>query len=53
VAVIRVGGASEAEVKEIKDRVDDKLHATRAAVEEGVVAGVRVPLACALLTCPS
>ena len=39
VAVIRVGGASEVEVKERKDRVDDALHATRAAVEEGVVAG--------------
>src|SRR6201997_2551565 len=37
VAVIRVGGASEVEVKERKDRVDDALHATRAAVEEGVV----------------
>ena len=41
VAVIRVGGASEVEVKERKDRVDDALHATRAAVEEGVVAGRR------------
>ena len=39
VAVIRVGGASEVEVKERKDRVDDALHATRAAVEEGIVAG--------------
>jgi len=39
VAVIRVGGATEIEVKERKDRVDDALHATRAAVEEGVVAG--------------
>jgi chaperonin GroEL len=39
VAVIRVGGASELEVKEKKDRVDDSLHATRAAVEEGIVAG--------------
>jgi len=39
VAVIRVGGASEIEVKERKDRVDDAMHATRAAVEEGVVAG--------------
>src|ERR671910_696981 len=38
VAVIRVGGATEVEVKEKKDRVDDALHATRAAVEEGVVA---------------
>ena len=39
VAVIRVGGASEVEVKEKKDRVDDAMHATRAAVEEGIVAG--------------
>jgi len=39
VAVIRVGGGSEIEVKERKDRVDDALHATRAAVQEGVVAG--------------
>jgi len=39
VAVIKVGGATEVEVKEKKDRVDDALHATRAAVEEGVVAG--------------
>jgi chaperonin GroEL len=39
VAVIRVGGATETEVKEKKDRVDDAMHATRAAVEEGVVAG--------------
>src|SRR5690554_4457929 len=39
VAVIRVGGASEVEVKEQKDRVDDALHATRAAVEEGIVPG--------------
>jgi len=39
VAVIRVGGATEIEVKERKDRVDDALHATRAAVEEGIVAG--------------
>jgi len=39
VAVIKVGGATETEVKERKDRVDDALHATRAAVEEGVVAG--------------
>jgi chaperonin GroEL len=37
--VIKVGGASEIEVKERKDRVDDALHATRAAVEEGIVAG--------------
>jgi chaperonin GroEL len=39
VAVIRVGGSTEVEVKEKKDRVDDAMHATRAAVEEGVVAG--------------
>src|SRR5271154_4912367 len=39
VAVIRVGGSSEVEVKERKDRVDDAMHATRAAVEEGVIAG--------------
>src|SRR3979411_1115371 len=39
VAVIRVGGATEIEVKERKDRVDDAVHATRAAVEEGIVAG--------------
>ena len=39
VAIIRVGGASEIEVKERKDRVDDAMHATRAAVEEGIVSG--------------
>jgi chaperonin GroEL len=39
VAVIKVGGATEVEVKERKDLVDDALHATRAAVEEGVVSG--------------
>ena len=44
VAVIRVGGASEVEVKEKKDRIDDALHATRAAVKEGVVAGGGVAL---------
>jgi chaperonin GroEL len=44
VAVIRVGGATEIEVKEKKDRVDDALNATRAAVEEGVVAGGGVAL---------
>jgi chaperonin GroEL len=49
VAVIRVGGASEVEVKERKDRVDDALHATRAAVEEGVVPGGGVALARASL----
>ena len=37
--MIKVGGASEVEVKERKDRVDDALHATRAAVEEGIVPG--------------
>jgi len=45
VAVIKVGGATEVEVKERKDRVDDALNATRAAVEEGVVAGGGVCLA--------
>ena len=44
VAVIRVGGATEVEVKEKKDRVDDFLNATRAAVEEGIVAGGGVAL---------
>ena len=44
VAVIKVGGSSEIEVKERKDRVDDALHATRAAVEEGIVAGGGVAL---------
>ena len=44
VAIIRVGGASEAEVKERKDRVDDALNATRAAVQEGVVVGGGVAL---------
>ena len=44
VAVIRVGGSSEVEVKERKDRVDDAMHATKAAVEEGVVAGGGVAL---------
>src|SRR6267154_655081 len=44
VAVIRVGGATEVEVRERKDRVDDAMHATRAAVEEGVVAGGGVTL---------
>ena len=44
VAVIRVGGGSEIEVKEKKDRVDDALHATRAAVEEGIVPGGGVAL---------
>src|SRR5215212_5843997 len=45
VAVIRVGGSTEVEVKERKDRVDDAMHATRAAVEEGVVPGGGVALA--------
>ncbi len=49
VAVIKVGGATEVEVKERKDRVDDALNATRAAVEEGVVAGGGVCLAKATL----
>jgi chaperonin GroEL len=44
VAVIKVGGATEVEVKEKKDRVDDALHATRAAVEEGIVPGGGVTL---------
>ena len=44
VAIIRVGGSSEVEVKERKDRVDDAMHATRAAVEEGVVPGGGVTL---------
>jgi chaperonin GroEL (HSP60 family) len=44
VAIIRVGGASETEVKERKDRVDDALNATRAAVQEGVVVGGGVAL---------
>ncbi|WP_428485174.1 chaperonin GroEL [Rhodopila sp.] len=49
VAIIRVGGGSETEVKERKDRVDDGLHATRAAVEEGIVPGGGVALARASL----
>jgi chaperonin GroEL len=44
VAVIKVGGATEVEVKERKDRVDDAMHATRAAVEEGIVPGGGVAL---------
>ncbi|WP_066592383.1 chaperonin GroEL [Sphingomonas pruni] len=44
VAVIRVGGATEVEVKERKDRVDDALHATRAAVEEGILPGGGIAL---------
>ena len=49
IAVIRVGGSTEVEVKERKDRVDDSLHATRAAVEEGIVPGGGVALARASL----
>jgi chaperonin GroEL len=48
VAVIRVGGATEVEVKEKKDRVDDALHATRAAIEEGILPGGGIPLLRAL-----
>jgi chaperonin GroEL len=44
VAIIRVGGSTEVEVKERRDRVDDAMHATRAAVEEGVVAGGGIAL---------
>src|SRR5580700_9442232 len=44
VAVIRVGGATEIEVRERKDRVDDAMHATRAAVEEGILPGGGVAL---------
>ena len=44
VAVVRVGGSTEVEVKEKKDRVDDAMHATRAAVEEGIVPGGGVAL---------
>ena len=43
VAVIKVGGSSEVEVKERKDRVDDALNATRAAVEEGIVPAAALP----------
>jgi chaperonin GroEL len=49
VAIIRVGGSTEVEVKERKDRVDDAMHATRAAVEEGIVPGGGVALARASL----
>ena len=48
VAIIKVGGATEAEVKERKDRVDDAMHATRAAVEEGILPGGGVALLRAL-----
>jgi chaperonin GroEL len=44
VAIVRVGGLTEVEVKERKDRVEDAMHATRAAVEEGIVAGGGVTL---------
>jgi chaperonin GroEL len=50
VAVIRVGGATEVEVKERKDRVDDAMHATRAAVEEGILPGGGVALLRAIET---
>jgi chaperonin GroEL len=50
VAVIRVGGATEVEVKEKKDRVDDAMHATKAAVEEGILPGGGVALLRALKT---
>lgn len=50
VAVIRVGGSTEVEVKEKKDRVDDALHATRAAVEEGILPGGGVALLRAVKT---
>jgi chaperonin GroEL len=53
VAVIKVGGSTEVEVKERKDRVDDALHATRAAVEEGIVPGGGVALLRALKTLDS
>jgi chaperonin GroEL len=43
VAVIRVGGATETEVKERKDRVEDAMHATRAAVEEGICRAAALP----------
>ncbi|MGO8658249.1 TCP-1/cpn60 chaperonin family protein, partial [Rhizobium ruizarguesonis] len=44
IGVIRVGGSTEVEVKEKKDRVDDALHTTRAAVEEGILPGGGVAL---------
>ena len=50
VAIIKVGGATEIEVKERKDRVEDALHATRAAVEEGIVPGGGVALLRAIKT---
>ncbi len=51
--MIRVGGATEVEVKESKDRVDDAMHATRAAVEEGILPGGGVALLRALKTLDS
>ena len=53
VAVLYVGAASEVEMKEKKDRVDDALHATRAAVEEGIVAGGGVAVSYTHLTLPT
>lgn len=53
VAVIKIGAATEVEMKEKKDRVDDALHATRAAVEEGIVPGGGVALLRALSTMPA
>src|SRR3546814_7666378 len=50
VAVIRVGGSTEVEVKERKDRVDDAMHATRAAVEEGILPGGGAALVYAIRT---
>ena len=47
VAIIKVGAATETEMKEKKARVEDAMHATRAAVEEGIVAGGGVALLCA------
>ena len=44
IAILKIGAASEVEMKEKKDRVDDALHATRAAVEEGIVPGGGVAL---------
>jgi chaperonin GroEL len=51
VAVIKVGAATEVEMKEKKARVEDALHATRAAVEEGIVAGGGVALLRATSSC--
>jgi chaperonin GroEL len=52
VAVIKVGGSSEVEIGEKKDRYDDALHATRAAVEEGILSGSSVALLKASPLCP-